>query len=257
MQRTQVFKEIVFRTLWGILVVGTVLVSCLWRESYLLLSIGIGVLSSLELAAMYKEPWWSVVPLSAVVYVVALLRGIDSGLIVALVLTVLTTLKLNPNQSKDRFSLLVRLFACYIGLSAGSFPTLQIRLGSVEPLIVFWLAIWIFDSTAYLWGRFLGQEKFAPFISPGKNLEGFVFGYITTVLGCVLLSVWLKEPLFNVFGIVIPLAGISGDLLESWAKRVVGVKDSGKLIPYHGGVWDRFDSSLLASLAVLVTVKWL
>jgi len=104
---------------------------------------------------------------------------------------------------------------------------------------VFWLAIWIFDSTAYLWGRFLGQEKFAPFISPGKNLEGFVFGYITTVLGCVLLSVWLKEPLFNVFGIVIPLAGISGDLLESWAKRVVGVKDSGKLIPYHGGVWDR------------------
>jgi len=83
-----VFKEIVFRTLWGILVVGTVLVSCLWRESYLLLSIGIGVLSSLELAAMYKEPWWSVVPLSAVVYVVTLLRGIDSGLIVALVLTV-------------------------------------------------------------------------------------------------------------------------------------------------------------------------
>jgi len=69
-----VFKEFLPNTM-GILVVGTVLVSCLWRESYLLLSIAIGVLSSLELAAMYKEPWWSVVPLSAVVYVVTLLRA--------------------------------------------------------------------------------------------------------------------------------------------------------------------------------------
>jgi len=257
LQRTPVLKEIVFRTLWGIVVVGTVLVSCMWRPSYLLLSIAVGGLCSLELSVMYKEPWWRVISLSAVVYVVTSFTGIDAGIVVGLVFTILTTLKLNPNESKDRTSVLVKLLASYIGLCAGSFTTLQSELGPGWSLVVFWLAVWIFDSTAYLWGRFLGQEKFAPFISPGKNLEGFVFGYLTTVLACALLSVWLKEPLLNMFGIIVPLAGISGDLLESWAKRIAGVKDSGKLIPYHGGMWDRFDSSLLASLAVLVAVKWL
>ncbi|HYG60164.1 MAG TPA: phosphatidate cytidylyltransferase [Symbiobacteriaceae bacterium] len=108
------------------------------------------------------------------------------------------------------------------------------------------LSIWSADSFAYFAGRAFGKRKLAPAISPGKSVEGAIGGAVATVpLG------WLLAPLVGIApwqGALISVGAfvlsVLGDLAESALKRYCGVKDSGKILPGHGGVLDRFDSSL-------------
>ncbi|HUF49434.1 MAG TPA: phosphatidate cytidylyltransferase [Longimicrobiales bacterium] len=115
------------------------------------------------------------------------------------------------------------------------------------PLVMTWLS----DTSAYFGGRTMGRRKLMPSVSPGKTVEGAVAGVIGTVLTGALyahfvLGAWLGLPVTALFGalaglIVSPVAQV-GDLAESLLKREAGVKDSGTLLPGHGGVLDRFDS---------------
>jgi len=119
--------------------------------------------------------------------------------------------------------------------------------GALLTLIVIG-AIWVEDSLAYLVGSSLGAHKMAPRISPNKSWEGFFGGLLGSVL------VWVLGAAFNVGGITWPIAiacglvegvvAVFGDLFESRIKRGVGVKDSGNLMPGHGGLLDRTDSLL-------------
>jgi phosphatidate cytidylyltransferase len=117
------------------------------------------------------------------------------------------------------------------------------------------LAIWIGDSTAYLIGRSLGRHKLAPVLSPSKTIEGAISGLAGSMLSVGLLfsfaglGGWLLGLLT---GAVIGLAGQVGDLAESFLKRQAAVKDTGALIPGHGGVLDRIDALLFAFPAGLV-----
>lgn len=245
------------RTVWGIVIVAVVVASIFNMWTYAILSLFIGLGSTYELSRMYKVPPANMLLSFMAVYIVFRFLGAEVTFVFSIMLLILTTLRLNPSDAGDKRFMLAMLFTVYIAMASSSLVLMRSSFESPLFVLSFWLALWVFDSTAYLWGRFFGSEKFAPFISPGKNLEGFAFGYITTILACTLLSVMLKAPFIAAFGILVPLAGISGDLLESWAKRIAGVKDSGKLIPYHGGIWDRFDSSLLASMTILAVMKWL
>ena len=113
-------------------------------------------------------------------------------------------------------------------------------------------AIWAEDSLAYLVGSTLGRHKMAPRISPNKSWEGFFGGLVGSV------AVWAAAACFNLAGITWPVAlaagliegvvAVIGDLFESRIKRGVGVKDSGNLIPGHGGLLDRTDSMLFGSV---------
>ena len=99
------------------------------------------------------------------------------------------------------------------------------------------------DIFAYLGGKLFGKRKITPFISKGKTVEGTIIGLTSTII----ISYFIKDLMnFNtiysmVYGFIIGIAAFSGDLLESFFKRKIGVKDSGKLIPGHGGLMDRFD----------------
>ena len=118
----------------------------------------------------------------------------------------------------------------------------------------FFLMIWASDVGAYCVGSTLGQafhsRKMAPKISPNKTWAGFIGGMVFCIIAAVIMQVTglLKMPLSIciALGTVIHCTGVLGDLLESAWKRRFGVKDSGNLIPGHGGLLDRFDSSLLA-----------
>ena len=132
----------------------------------------------------------------------------------------------------------------------------ELMPGDLAKVIFFlaFIAIWVNDSGAYLAGSQLGRHKLFPSLSPNKSWEGFVGGFIATVL----VSYFLMEGslLGLVYGAVISVAATWGDLFESMLKRKAGVKDSGKVIPGHGGILDRIDS-LLFVLPFLAFVEWI
>lgn len=107
------------------------------------------------------------------------------------------------------------------------------------------------DSAAYFGGRALGHRRLAPRLSPGKTQEGTAIGLLaaavvgTLVSGFLLIAVWQGA----LFGLVVGVAAVCGDLVESLLKRGTGVKDSGAIMPGHGGLLDRLDSLLFAGVA--------
>lgn len=110
------------------------------------------------------------------------------------------------------------------------------------------LTTWISDSGGYVFGKRLGKHKLSPRLSPNKTVEGYVGGLITGVVFAALISSWLGLPVLagTILGLLISLLGTAGDLSISLLKREAGVKDSGNLLPGHGGALDRTDSLLWA-----------
>jgi phosphatidate cytidylyltransferase len=115
------------------------------------------------------------------------------------------------------------------------------------------------DIGAYFTGKSLGHYKLAPVISPNKTWEGLAGGVFASIFTAALVLPYaLPLPLFSLFGIgmLLSLLAQAGDLLESWAKRRAGVKDSGSLIPGHGGLLDRVDGYLLSAPAFALLVHF-
>ncbi len=113
---------------------------------------------------------------------------------------------------------------------------------------------WIGDSAAYFVGRAFGRTKLAPVLSPKKSWEGFAGGLVASILTALVAVPLLGLPIgylpAALIGLVAGIAGTVGDLGESLLKRQVGVKDSGALIPGHGGILDRMDSLLFTAPVV-------
>lgn len=150
-----------------------------------------------------------------------------------------------------------------LALLRGSEELLPLGAVSIEPgIFLIMLALictWASDSFAYLVGKRFGKRKMAPHISPNKTVEGLIGGAVGCVLLGVILSIgadydWLEGLLLSMMcAIMAPM----GDLFESYVKRACDIKDSGNILPGHGGMMDRFDSllfvapSLAAMLALL------
>lgn len=116
------------------------------------------------------------------------------------------------------------------------------------------ITTWLTDTFAYLTGRAFGKHRLAPAISPKKTWEGFAGGVVGAILAAVIAN-WcfglgMRAAIAALVGILIALAATAGDLAESLLKRQTGVKDSGTLIPGHGGILDRIDGLLFAFIVV-------
>ena len=117
--------------------------------------------------------------------------------------------------------------------------------------------IWSADSAAYFTGKALGKHKLAPVLSPGKTLEGVAGGLVAAAVVGILLFLFLGQGsaaslvAAACIALLTALVSVGGDLFESMVKRRAGEKDSGKLLPGHGGIWDRIDS-LISSSPVFV-----
>lgn len=133
---------------------------------------------------------------------------------------------------------------------------------SIEPLwggvllLLLFLSVWGNDAFAYLVGRKFGKHKLAPRVSPKKTWEGLAGGLVCSAVFWCLMSlvpgVTMSVPLAILFGIICGCMEVLGDLAESRIKRNVGVKDSGTIMPGHGGLLDRCDSMFLASITACI-----
>lgn len=124
-----------------------------------------------------------------------------------------------------------------------------------ELLIGFFIILWCNDVFAYLVGSAIGKTKLAVNISPKKTWEGTIGGIVLSMVSAFLISKYffsLDVVNWLVLGLLISIFATLGDLLESKFKRQAGIKDSGNILPGHGGVLDRFDGMILAAPVVYI-----
>ena len=123
---------------------------------------------------------------------------------------------------------------------------------SYEPwiLALLYISIWTNNSFAYLFGSKFGKNKLLPAISPKKSWEGFFGGMLATIIITYFIENRIRifdSNLWILFAVMIPVLATSGDFVQSYFKRIAKVKDSGSLIPGHGGFYDRMDSVIFVA----------
>lgn len=151
-------------------------------------------------------------------------------------------------QDSSAFMPIKKVTLCIFYL-IGSSSFIPLLIGNSSSIdlhftLVFYVSIWTNNSFAYLVGSTMGRRKLFPKISPKKSWEGYFGGMLATLI--LLFTIEKIHPVFGLYwialGILIPLLATIGDLVQSYFKRRVNVKDSGSLIPGHGGFYDRMDS---------------
>lgn len=138
----------------------------------------------------------------------------------------------------------------YVGWSLTHIILLRNTINGALIVIYLFIVIWSTDTGAYFAGRFFGKRRLAPLISPNKTVEGSVGGLIASVIAAVVFNGFFQVftlPFLLVSTLLISSLGQLGDLVESSFKRLGGLKDSGHIIPGHGGILDRFDSTILTA----------
>jgi phosphatidate cytidylyltransferase len=149
----------------------------------------------------------------------------------------------------------------YVGVLLAMLPLIRRLDGGLGWIFVLLAASWLGDTGAYFAGRALGRHKLAPVLSPKKTWEGAIGGFVTSMAGAVLFG-WifgLELPWWGMalLGGVLDVFGVLGDLAESLLKRAFGVKDSGGILPGHGGILDRVDSVIFAGPVLYLAVSWI
>ncbi len=184
-------------------------------------------------------------------------------LILIPMMLVIMVVELYRKQDKPFDSLAHTFFSVlYTGIPLSLFPfsaysrngletLLPHNLESFSPGIIigFFLLIWANDTGAYLVGASIGRHRLFERISPKKSWEGFFGGIVLAVVAGWFLSGWLgvvDRFHWVMIALIVSIAGTYGDLIESMLKRSIGVKDSGTIMPGHGGFLDRFDSAIIS-----------
>ena len=141
--------------------------------------------------------------------------------------------------------------AVYVGLPVLAFALLRDQPGGAAIVGGLFVAVWTADTGALFFGRMIGGPKLVPVLSPNKTWAGFLGGTLAAGVAEALYMRLLDGAILEAaaFGIFLALAGHCGDLFESWVKRQFRAKNTGRLIPGHGGMLDRIDSLLFAAPA--------
>ena len=138
--------------------------------------------------------------------------------------------------------------------------TQEVGYNYLLPLSIF-IFLWVNDTGAYCTGSLFGKHKLFPRVSPGKSWEGSIGGAVLVIVAAAIIGYLtdgnansISIPIWMGLGLVVVVFGTLGDLVESLFKRTLGIKDSGNILPGHGGMLDRFDSSLMAIPASVIYI---
>ena len=282
-------KNFIVRTITGVFFVAAIVVGFLNPQAMIALFALVTGLTVWEFTGLVNDrPYISInrfICTVSGVYLFAAMAGYNSGItpaavfipyLVSIIYLLVAELYL---QAKDpinnwAYTMLSQLyialpFSLLNVLAFNGTPDGQIAFNTLLPLSVF-IFLWVNDSGAYCVGSLLGRHKLFPRISPGKSWEGSIGGALFVLLAAFAIG-WLDNmqvadldhtlpfsrgmlsiPEWAGLGLTVVVFGTWGDLVESLFKRTLGIKDSGSILPCHGGMLDRFDSSLLAIPAAVV-----
>lgn len=273
-------KNFIVRTITSVFFVAAIVTSFLNpRAMTLLFSIVTGM-TIWEFAGLVNDrPFISInrfICTVSGVYLFLAMAGYNSGLtpatvfipyLVSIIYLMVAELYLKAKDPINNWAYTM-LSQLYIALPLSLLNVLAFRSNGYDiqytylmPLSVF-VFLWINDAGAYCVGSLLGRHKLFPRISPGKSWEGSIGGAVLVVAAAVLI--WYYTDFYDVndlgltayewagLGLVVVVFGTWGDLIESLFKRTLGIKDSGNVLPGHGGMLDRFDSTLMAVPAAVV-----
>ena len=276
-------KNLIVRTITGVLFVAAIVTCFLRPEAMILLFALVTGLSIWEFTGIVNDiegvTTNRLITTVAGVYFFFSIAGYCSGIVPSAVFIpyLLTSVYLfiaelytkAPNPINNwAYTMLAQM---YIALPFSTINVLAFRATGdgvvynyLLPLSVF-IFLWTNDTGAYLSGSLFGKHKLFPRVSPGKSWEGSIGGgllvlamaaavgfYETSALHNGAADVALSIPQWMGLGLVVVFFGTWGDLVESLFKRTIGIKDSGNILPGHGGMLDRFDSSLMAFPAAVV-----
>ncbi len=233
-----------------------------WVHHLLLGVIAIGCMYEYNRLTHLKSHWLQMASLLGVLmYVFADFTPRDmyalTGTMGLLLLMVLSLFLVRKEESKEQLGVI------FLGVAYIGFPMHAVHNLLYIPnlLLGTFFLVWTSDTGAYVSGKLLGRRKLMPHVSPGKTWEGLIGGMVLTAAVAYVLSIWTKDvngtevhfltlsPLKAIiWGLGVAFFGTLGDLFESRLKREAGVKDSGQLLPGHGGILDRFDAFLFAGL---------
>lgn len=267
-----ILKNLVKRSLSGIIYVALI-VACIilggwWFNALLLLFTILGVVEFHNLVDKSVSKKTSVVPLvTDLLASVTLVLGMSYSLAFLAIFILCLIVRLIAQLYIHEDAPLVRLAYSYMGvfyiaLPLGLLGFIMEMLGediAKVLLLTMFVMIWLNDTGAFLVGSTMGRHKLFPSISPKKSWEGAVGGVVFSI-GAAFVAKYCFPVYFElvtivqlcVMGLVVGVFSIWGDLVESMIKRTLHVKDSGNLIPGHGGILDRIDSLLLVAPAVAV-----
>lgn len=282
-------KNLIVRTITGVLFVGCMVSCFLQPKAMVFLFALITGLSIWEFCGLVNEEAEDVsvnrfISTVAGVYFFLAVAGFRTGItgynFVVFIPYILTIVYLfiyelytgNKNAINDwAYTMLSQM---YIALPFSLINVLAFEVSAVDgqvhydmllPLSVF-IFLWTNDTGAYCSGSLFGKHKLFPRISPGKSWEGSIGGGLLVVAVAALMgwletsgtvvmdNVYFSIPEWMGLGLIVVFFGTWGDLVESLFKRTLGIKDSGSILPGHGGMLDRFDSSLMALPAAVIYV---
>jgi phosphatidate cytidylyltransferase len=229
----------------------------------------------LQVAGRAVEPWIVVAGPPLAVLGILLAKppiGVaETYLVVVIVVAAIAALRVTEPVRGFAAWMATTFGAFYVGLLA--FVPGVIRVAPAVPqtaplgglldsgrlwLLLLVLTVWTFDTAAFLTGRTFGRGRFLAHISPSKTWSGVIGGTVGAAVVCAALAWGLGQlPLGGLLlGVVIAVSAQAGDVAESLLKRAAGAKDSGDMIPGHGGVLDRVDSFLLAAPVLYLVLAW-
>ena len=250
---SELAKRTVFGSLFVIVVIGGILLNFWAFFAVMLVTVLIGSQEVSKLVAKEDDRALKLmtVIMGTLFYVLSVIFCKYSHVLqLILILTPLLIALFSKNYSFEKITV-----SCWTAMFFVALPCLlMMEMYDKYLLIIIFCLIWINDIFAYLTGMAIGKHKLFERISPKKTIEGSLGGLIMTAVVAFLanhywLHVWDKWELIGLV-IVVVVFGSLGDLCESMMKRQAGVKDSGNVIPGHGGILDRFDATFLAVPAV-------
>ncbi len=257
-------RELLVRSISGILYVSLVVLSALFsRDVFILLFCLFAFICLVELMPMIRLRQWVIYPMLPLAYYFIVWQGVNQNLIYLLLIATLfvNIYLIRDLVLVDRIALfntkkhvIALLYLIGSSLFLALIPDI-VEGYRPELLIGIFAIIWANDSFAYVSGRLLGKHKLMKRISPKKTIEGFVGGLIMAIVAGICLHFYLAttgRDNYSVYdwaiiAFVVAFFGTIGDLIQSKKTRQAAVKDSGSIMPGHGGIFDRMDSIIFAA----------